>query len=109
MVNTKRKKITPEVVSSFLEGNDPQERIVNLDYSGESEYITIYYRDENDNKCIGRQPFYPFLWAKRDVCVNMCGGNRQYLKSLMNEYSISVKELDCRKDNGEVCEEIAKD
>ena len=109
MVNTKRKKITPEVVSSFLEGNDPQERIVNLDYSGESEYITIYYRDENDNKCIGRQPFYPFLWAKRDVCVNMCGGNRQYLKSLMNEYSITVKELDCRKDNGEICEEIAKD
>ena len=58
--NFKKKEITPEVVSTFLEGYDPQERIVNFDYKYSDNFITIIYRNENDDKCTSRDSFMPF-------------------------------------------------
>ena len=50
--------ITNETIKEFLEGRDPQERIVNLDYKYSDSFITVYYRDENDVKCAQRENFY---------------------------------------------------
>lgn len=104
-----RKEITPEVIKTFIDGRDPKERIVNIDYSYNSKYINVYYRDKNDKKCVSQEPFYPFVWAKRSACVKMCNGDRKYLRKLMNEYGINVKALDTRNNQGEICEEIDKD
>ena len=63
----KKREITQEVIESFLNGNDPQERIVNLEYSYQNDYVTVFYRDENDTKQTSNEPFYPFVWAKKTI------------------------------------------
>ena len=101
-----KKEITPEVVSTFLEGHDPQERIVNLDYKYKNDYITVFYRDENDNRCSRREPFYPFLWAKKSACLKLCGGDRAQVQLLLKTYGIWVKELDVTDSEGNVVKDI---
>lgn len=101
-----KKEVTPEVVSTFLDGYDPMERIVNFDYEYDKEYMTIYYRDENDNRCKTTEPFYPFLWATKDACLKLCNQDRNELIALMKKYGIMSKALDVTNSNGEVVEEI---
>ena len=101
-----KKKITPEVVSTFLEGRDPMERIVNFEYNYNDDFIKVFYRDENDNKRVINEPFMPFLWATKRACMRMCNQNREELVALMKKYNISVKALDVTNVNDEVVEEI---
>ncbi len=104
--NFVKKEITPEIVNSFLEGNDPQERIVNLEYSYKDNFIKVYYRNENDEKCMTMEPFYPFLWAKKSACQKLCGGDRNEVKELLRKYNIGVKALDTTNKDGKVVDEI---
>ena len=67
-----KKEVTPEVISVFLDGRDPQKRIVNFDYQYQNDYISIFYRDEDDNRCVTTEPFYPFLWATKNACLKLC-------------------------------------
>lgn len=97
---SKRKEINDEVISTFLSGHDPMERIVNLDYKYNDDEITIYYRDEYDNKCQTTDYFHPFCWATRSACCKLCNGNKDELKALLNKYDIKVKKLDTRDVNG---------
>lgn len=101
-----KKEVTPEVVSTFLDGYDPMERIVNFDYEYDKDYMTIYYRDENDNRCKTTEPFYPFLWATKDACLKLCNRDRNELIALMRKYGVMSKALDVTNSNGEVVEEI---
>jgi len=100
--NFKKKEITPEVITEFLNGRDPQERIVNLEYSYSDNFIKVYYRNENDDKCIGKEPFYPFVWATRDACLSLCNGDRVKLRNLLKYNNIWVKKLDVTNTKGEV-------
>jgi hypothetical protein len=54
------KRISQEDIEKFIEGHDPQERIVNLEYSYRDDFITIVYRNEEDQKCRRKEKFYPF-------------------------------------------------
>lgn len=101
-----KKEVTPEVVSTFLDGYDPMERIVNFDYEYDKDYMTIYYRDENDNRCKTTEPFYPFLWATKDACLKLCNRDRNELIALMRKYGVMSKALDVTNSKGEVVEEI---
>lgn len=102
----KKKEITPEIVSTFLSGRDPQERIVNFDYKYNDDFITIIYRNENDEKCAHRDFFMPFLWATKRACLRLCNGDRVELSKLMKQYNIWVKALDTTNSKGEIVEEI---
>lgn len=104
--NLNKKVITPEVISTFLNGHDPQERIVNLEYTSKDNFITIYYRDENDNKCVTTEPFYPFVWAKRSACLKLCNGDKAEVKLLLKKYGIWVKALDVTNSEGKVVKEM---
>lgn len=104
--NLSKKIITTEVIETFLNGHDPQERIVNAEYSYKDDFIKIYYRDEKDRKCMSMQPFYPFIWARLNACLSLCNGDRQNLKTLMRKYKIAVKELSIKDFNGNDCEEM---
>ena len=101
-----KKEITPEVIETFLNGRDSQERIVNLEYSYKNDFIKVFYRDENDNKCVSEQPFYPFLWAKKAACVKLCDGDREKVKYLLKKYHIWIKELDVTNKECEVVKEM---
>lgn len=100
-------KITQEEIEAFIDGRDPQERIVNLIYpSYDSNYITVVYRNEKDQKCTKNEDFYPFLWATRAACERLCGGDREKIKSLLGRYGIGVKKLSQEDVNGEVRHEF---
>lgn len=99
-MNTKRKEINEEVISTFLAGHDPMERIVNLDYKYNDDKIKVIYRDENDNKCEMMDYFHPFCWATRSACNKLCNGDKSKLRSLMEQYGIKVKKLDTRDTQG---------
>lgn len=95
-----RKEINDEVISTFLAGHDPMERIVNLEYKYNEDKIKVIYRDENDNKCEMMDFFHPFCWATRSACDKLCGGDRGRLRDLMAQYGIKVKKLDTRDTTG---------
>ena len=101
-----KKEISKEVISSFLEGNDPQKRIVNLEYSYQDDFITVYSRDENDTKIEEKEPFYPFVWAKKDACTSLFDGNRAKVLEELHRYGIWSRALDVTNSEGEVVEEM---
>ena len=97
-----------EAVSTFMEGHDPEERIVFVSTSFKEPFVKVYYRNENDDKCVSERPFYPFVWAKREVCVRMkkyivdngiCGGS---MSKMLGKYGIFVKELSTTNKDGQV-------
>lgn len=99
------KEITTEEIEKFLNGHDPQERIVNIEYNYKDDFVRVYYRNENDQKCLSLQPFYPFVWARLETCLKLCNGDKKRLKSLMNQYGIVVNALNIKgKDGNEIPE-----
>lgn len=112
MEEFKRQEITMEAVKTFMEGHDPEERIVDIVTSYRDPFVKVYYRDEDDNKCVSERPFYPFVWAKKEVCVRMkkyimdndiCGGS---MSKMMGKYGIFVKELSTKNNDGQVVESM---
>ena len=73
---TQTKVITPEVIQTFIEGHDPMERIVNITYSYQDDFVKIFYRNENDQKCVTKESYYPFVWATLSACQKLCNGDR---------------------------------
>ena len=101
-----KKEITPEVIASFLDGNDPQERIVDLEYSYNDDFISVYYRDENDVKQVSQEPFYPFVWAKLSACLKLFNGDKAKTKQELIKYGIWSKALDITDTEGNVVPEM---
>ena len=60
MEETKPKRISTEDIEKFIDGHDPQRKIVNLLYRYRDDFITVVYRDENDIKRQRKENFYPF-------------------------------------------------
>ena len=107
MIEPLRKtEITTEVINSFINGTDPMERIVNLEYKYDSDKIKVYYRNENDIKCYKMENFYPFVWATRHACTKLCDGDRSMVSSLMRKYGIGIRTLDTRDNDGKVVKNI---
>lgn len=104
--NVQTKTITQEVIQNFIEGHDPMKRIVNITYSYKDNFVRIYYRNENGQKCVTKDSYYPFVWATRTACHKLCEGNRSELIALMNKYGIGVKKLSNTNHKGEVIEEF---
>ena len=93
MEEVKARKISQEDIERFIDGHDPQERIVNLEYSYRDDFITVVYRDENDEKRKKKEKFYPFCWATLKACRKLCHGDQDELKRLMRIYEVGVKKL----------------
>lgn len=100
--------ITLEQIGKFMEGSDPEERIVNLSYNYRDSFITIFYRNENDQKCSRKQNFYPFLWATHKACLRLCNGDRKEVTKLMREFGIGIKKLNNTNYKGEIVKEFEK-
>jgi len=108
MLEPQRKtEITTDVINSFINGTDPQERIVNLEYKYNEDKIKVFYRDANDVKHYKMEPFRPFVWATRRACEKLCNGDRSEVQRLMREFGIGIKVLDTKNNQGEVVPEIA--
>lgn len=104
----RKQEITPDVINSFINGTDPQERIVNLEYKYNEDKIKVYYRNSNDVKCYKMEPFRPFVWATKHACTKLCNGDRERVKVLMREYGIGIRTLDVKNNNNEIVKDIAE-
>ena len=100
------KKISQEDIERFINGHDPQERIVNLEYSYRDDFITVVYRNEDDQKCRKKEKFYPFCWATYHACDKLCDGNREEVSRMLRLYDIGVKKLSQKDINGVVRHEF---
>ena len=85
-MNSSRKHINEEVISTFLAGHDPMERIVNLEYKYDEDKIKVIYRDENDKKCEMMDFFHPFCWATRSACNRLCKGDKVKLRESYDKF-----------------------
>lgn len=100
------RKIPQDIIEKFINGDDPMERIVNLDYKSSDDFISVYYRNKDDKKCIKKESFHPFVWATRKACLNLCGGDKAELKRLMFKFHIGVKKLSNTSIDGTVRHEF---
>ena len=101
-----RPPITHEDIYTFLEGKDPTERIVNLDYQPQNNYMTVICRNEKDHKYEFKDPFYPFLWATEEACLKLAEIGRKELSDRMKKSGIVCKKLDINNVNGVPCEKM---
>lgn len=99
-------QITQEDIDIFMNGRDAQERIVNLEYHYRDNFMQVYYRDENDNKCVSNVPFYPFLWATKEACRKLCNGNKNEIRANLIRYHLSCTGLDTKSLDGQPVPEI---
>ena len=44
--------ISQEKIKNFMEGERSMDRIVNITYNYQNSYVTVFYRDENDNTLV---------------------------------------------------------
>lgn len=100
------KEITQDVIQTFIEGHDPMKRIVNITYSYQDDFVKIFYRNENDQKCVTKESFYPFVWATFSACDKLCNGDRNEVKKLLTQYNIGVKRLSNTNIKGEIIDEF---
>lgn len=89
-----KKAVDLDRINTFINGRDPMERIVNMEYNSMDNFITIYYRDEKDRRCSTKEDFYPFVWATRHACLKLCDGDRQQVSQLLKAYHIKCSALD---------------
>ena len=99
-------EVTKEQIDDFFKGNDPMEKIVNIEGEYNSDKISVIYRDTNDVKKVKHKPFYPFCWAKVSVGKNLFNGDRELLKKKLYEYGIQCKGLRIHTTSGEIPERL---
>lgn len=93
-------EVTKEQIESFLNGTNPQERIIKIEGNYNESKVHIFYRDEDGKMRLEHDDFYPFVWCKLSVCTRLYGGNRDMLKQQMAAYGIRVKALRINDTNG---------
>ena len=89
----KFKEITKEVISSFLSGSNPMERIIKMEIGYDDDKIVVFYRDEKGEMQSQKEDFLPFVWTKQSVARTYFNADRSILKSKMSEYGIECKGL----------------
>lgn len=100
------RKITPEIVKTFLEGHDPMEKIVSIECGFNEDRACVVYVNENGEKRVRLEDFKPFLWCKNSAAIRLFGGNKGILKRKMREYGIGVKALHTHEDGTEKQERL---
>lgn len=99
-------EVTKTQIENFLNGTNPQERIIKVEGDYNESKIHVIYRDENGKMHIEHDDFYPFVWCKLSVCTKLFGGNREVLKQQMRAYGIKVKALRTNNSEGYVPERM---
>ena len=97
-----------ERIKTFLEGKNPEERIVNIECGYGDNYVTLYIRDKEGKRHTKTDPFYPFLWATSEVSAKLFEGDRRLIKSKMYSYNIGCKGLRTTNKKGETTPRMEK-
>ena len=97
--------ISQEVIENFLNGWDPEEYIVGVEYDYRTNTIYKITQDPEKGKMVKSDSFIPFLWVGDLSSLNFYQGNKSLQKKKMGEYGILIEKLDThgneRLENGQ--------
>ena len=85
--------ISQEVIESFLNGSDPENYIVGVEYDYMANKIYKIIQDPVRGKYVTEDTFIPFLWAGDLSEFNFYGGSKALQKKKMGEYGILSTKL----------------
>lgn len=86
--------ISQEVIESFLNGGDPEEFIVGVEYDYPSNKIYKIIQDPIQGKIIKEDTFTPFIWVGDLSGLNFYGNSKSLQKKKMSEFGILIDKLE---------------
>jgi len=94
--------ISKEEIKSFLEGNDPEEYIVSVEYDYVKDCIYKIKEDPIKGRSIIKDNFIPFAWVGDLKSLNFYDKSKALQKQAMSKHGIVIEKL--RTDNNEQLE-----
>ena len=91
--------ISQEEIESFLQGNDPEEYIVSVEFDYQSDHIYKIKEVPGKGKQIQRDSLIAFAWVGDLRGLNFYSGSKALQKEAMTKYGIMIEKL--RTDNNE--------
>lgn len=88
------KTVTKERIESFLNGNNPMERVITIETEYNLPYAAVIFVTKDGTKRIKKMDFKPFVWAKHSAAIRLFGGDKKTLVNEMRKCGIWVKALD---------------
>lgn len=96
------KEVSIEEIEQYLEGKDPQKYIVAVEASYGSQYVSLIINDPETGKRIEKHKLKPFMWAKHDGLMKLCGGDKNKISQTLRENKISIKKTKIAHENGDI-------
>lgn len=91
--------ISQEEIESFLQGNDPEEYIVSVEFDYQSDHIYKIKEVPGKGKQIQRDSLIAFAWVGDLRGLNFYSGSKALQKESMTKYGIMIEKL--RTENNE--------
>ncbi len=89
-----KEPISQEVIENFLNGWDPEEFIVGVEYDYRTNKIHKIIQDPKRGKMIKEDTFNPFLWVGDLTGLNFYGNSKELQKKKMGQYGILIEKLE---------------
>ena len=86
--------ISQEVIEEFLNGGDPEEFIIGLEYEYSTNTIYKIIQHPEKGKIIRSDKLTPFLWVSDISSLNFYGGSKSMQRKKMMEFGITIDKLD---------------
>lgn len=86
--------ISQEVIENFLNGGDPEEFIVGVEYDYPTNKIYKIIQDPIQGKIIKEDTFTPFIWVGDLSGLNFYGNSKSIQKKRMGEFGILIEKLE---------------
>jgi DNA polymerase, archaea type len=85
--------ISQEIIENFLNGWDPEQYIVGVEYDYRTNKIYKIIQDPEKGKIVKQDSFTPFLWVGDLTQFNFYQGNKSLQKKKMGEFGIVIEKL----------------
>lgn len=85
--------ISQELIESFLNGGDPEQYIVGVEFSYATNKIHKIIQDPEKGKIVKLDSFTPFLWVGDLNNQNFYNNNKSLQKQKMGEHGILIEKL----------------
>lgn len=90
--------ISQEVIEGFLNGWDPEEYIVGVEYDYRTNKIFKIIQDPVEGKIVKEDKLTPFMWVGDLSGLNFYRNSKTVQKQKMSEYGIIIDKLDTHGD-----------
>jgi DNA polymerase elongation subunit (family B) len=86
--------ISQEIIENFLNGSDPEEYIVGVEYDYPTNKIYKIIQDPERGKIIKEDKFIPFLWVGDLNGLNFYNNSKTLQKRAMTKHGILIEKLE---------------